>query len=297
MDLQKFLKKSKFPVEDCRDFPPSKIRFSDRCHYRIEVAGIERLSVLEALIDEMKHRKVPVHRIVGPIMGAMMLTKSELHDFVEKAMGAGIHVLATIGPRPSYDIGGRVRTPEGVAAGSGLRGMDHVVYGLKDALRAIEAGVAGFNITDSGILLALSQMKTEGLIPKETVLKASVGLGGSNPFNIRVLEMIGADSINPVGDLTVSMLATLRSVTELPFSIFISSVDSSGGFVRFHEAADIARCCSPVYLKIEPGESLSQYKAHKSVRLLEDLAREKVRQAQLAIETIEESDPHLKCSK
>jgi hypothetical protein len=58
------MEKHGVPGRDLYELPTSKKRFPDKCHYRIEISGVERPSTLEALIDEMDKRNVPVHRLI-----------------------------------------------------------------------------------------------------------------------------------------------------------------------------------------------------------------------------------------
>lgn len=52
---------------DVYDLPTSPLTFSDGVNYRIEISGIERLSVLRALVDEMDQRDVSVHRNISTV--------------------------------------------------------------------------------------------------------------------------------------------------------------------------------------------------------------------------------------
>ncbi len=57
------------PGGDAYDLPTSKKRFPDGAWYRMEVSGVERPNVLEALIDEMGKRNIAVHRLISVVMG------------------------------------------------------------------------------------------------------------------------------------------------------------------------------------------------------------------------------------
>jgi len=99
-----------------------------------------------ALINEMEKRDVPVHRLISMVMGATLLSDDELERFAELARDAKLEVIVTPGPRTLWDLGGQVRTPEGVLSGMRIRGMDNVSYLIGDIMRAIEFGFRGFLI-------------------------------------------------------------------------------------------------------------------------------------------------------
>lgn len=108
--------------------------------------------------------------------------------------------------------------------------------------------------------------------------------------------MLGADTFNPVADLTLPQLAALRKAVRIPIDLHVSIFDSFGGFNRLYETPEMARVCSPCYFKIEPGPSVSAlYKPWGSG--LERLAREKVTYAERIIQLVEENWPEGKISK
>jgi len=106
------MEKAGIPGRDAFDLPTSTKRFPDGAWYRIEISGVERPAVLEALIDESEKRKIPVHRAISVVMGATLLDKAELKDFAQMAADAKIEVILTPGPRASWDVGRQLVTPE-----------------------------------------------------------------------------------------------------------------------------------------------------------------------------------------
>jgi len=297
-EIRKLLEKHGVPGRDLYELPTSEKRFSDECHYRIEVSGVERPSTLEALIDEMEKRRVPVHRIISMVMGATLLSDDELESFARMARDAKLEVIVTPGPRNIWDLGGQIRTPEGALSGLRFRGSDNLVYVVADIRRAIDFGFRGFLITDEGLLWLLSQMREAGDIPKDVVFKVSIFAGHGNPAGARVLEMLGANTFNPVGDLTLPMLAAIRKAVNMPVDVHVYLFDSFGGFVRFWETPEITRVTAPCYYKIEPGPSVgSLYKPWVSPDHLAFLAREKVKYAEIIVSLIEKNYPEAKLSK
>lgn len=286
------------PGRDLYDLPTSKKRFPDKCHYRIEISGVERPSTLEALIDEMDKRNVPVHRLISMVMGATLLSDDEMERFARMAKDAKLEVIVTPGPRTLWDLGGQIRTPEGAVSGIRFRGSDNLAYVIADIKRAMEFGFRGFLVVDEGLLWLLTEMRKAGDIPKDVVFKVSIFAGHANPAGAKVLEMLGADTFNPVADLPLPMLAALRKAVDMPIDVHVYLFDSFGGFNRIWETPEITRITAPCYYKIEPGASVgSLYKPWVSPDLLAFMAREKVKTAEMIISLIEKNYPEAKLSK
>jgi len=296
--IRKAMEKHGIPGRDLYDLPTSDKRFPDKCHYRIEISGIERLSTLEALIDEMEKRHVAVHRLISTVMGSTLLTDDELEKFAERTNDAKLEVIITPGPRTLWDLGGQIRTPEGAISGIRFRGSDNLSYVIADIKRAIDFGFRGFLVVDEGLLWLLSQMRKTGDIPKDIVFKVSILAGHANPAGAKVLETLGANTFNPVADLPLPMLAAIRKAVNIPIDVHVYLFDSFGGFNRFWETPEIARVAAPCYYKIEPGASMSTlYKPWTSPEHHAFLAREKVKQAEIIISLIEKNNPTAKLSK
>jgi hypothetical protein len=292
------MEKHGVPGRDLYDLPTSKKRFPDKCHYRIEISGVERPSTLEALIDEMDKRDVPVHRLISMVMGATLLSDDEMERFARMAKDAKLEVIVTPGPRTLWDLGGQIRTPEGAVSGIRFRGSDNLAYVIADIKRAMEFGFRGFLVVDEGLLWLLTEMRKAGDIPKDVVFKVSIFAGHANPAGAKVLEMLGADTFNPVADLPLPMLAALRKAVDMPIDVHVYLFDSFGGFNRIWETPEITRVTAPCYFKIEPGASVgSLYKPWVSPDLLAFMAREKVKTAEMIISLVEKNYPEAKLSK
>ena len=299
MDLIKEnLKKMGFPEGDAYDLPTSPHAFPDGAHYRIEIAGVENAEVMEAVIDESEKRNVPVHRIIATVVGSTLLTDSELKTLAQMAAEKKYELVINPCGSRGWDNGRQYVTSEGFVSGMRLRGMDNVYYALKDIERCIEAGIRGFLVTDEGLLAVLAQMRKNGALPQDIIFKVSVFAGHGSPAGAKLLKDLGADTFNPLADLTLPMLAAIRKVVDIPVDVYVSLVDAMGGFYRFHEAAEIARICAPVYFKFEPGKSEGEiYKTWVEPGYKCFLAREKVRQAQSIIEWVKRLNPQIKCSE
>jgi hypothetical protein len=297
-EIQKTMEKYGVPGRDLYSLPTSEKRFPDKCHYRIEISGVERPSTLEAVIDEMEKRKVPVHRLISTVMGATLLSDKELEQFAKLAHDAKLEVIITPGPRTLWDLGGQIRTPEGAISGIRFRGSDNLAYVIADIKRAIDLGFRGFLVVDEGLLWLLAQMRKAGDMPKDVVFKVSIFAGHANPAGGKVLEMLGANTFNPVADLTLPMLAAIRKAVNIPIDVHVYLFDSFGGFNRLWETPEIARVAAPCYFKIEPGPSVgAMYKPWVSPDSLAFSAREKVKNAETIIQLIDKNYPEAKLSK
>lgn len=297
-DLQEFLSSMGIPPRDAYDLPTSTKRFPDGAVYRNEISSIERPSTLRAMQEEARKYKVKIHRVIAVTMGATLLTMDELKEMARMADGEATELVVLPGPRVMWDIGRMSSTPEGAYSGIRVRGSDYLSYTIADMMRAMEAGVRGFLVWDEGLLMVLVEMRQQGKIPSDTFFKVSVFTGHANPAGAKVIENLGADTLNPLPDLTLPMLGAIRQAINIPMDLHISIFDSQGGWYRVWEVPEICRICAPCYLKQEPGKSVADLcKPWSSETSLADLARQKVRNVQIMEELIQRLHPELMASE
>ncbi len=293
-DIQNFMEEMGVPGRDAYDLPSSPKRFADGACYRNEISSIERPSTMRAMLDEARKYKVKIHRVIAVTMGATLLTMDELRDISKMADDEGIELVILPGPRVMWDIGRMSSTPEGAYSGIRVRGSDYLSYTLGDMLRAMEAGIRGFLVWDEGLLMLLYNMREKGKIPKDCFFKVSVFTGHANPAGAKVIQNLGADTLNPLPDLTLPMLGAIRQAIDIPMDLHVSIFDSQGGWYRAWEVPEICRVCAPCYLKQEPGRSVADLcKPWTSETMLADLARQKVRNVQIMEELIQRVNPEL----
>jgi hypothetical protein len=243
-----FLARHHLPSGDRQAPSPSDRTFPGGGRYGIELASVNNAAILKSLLDLAKKYSVRVSRCVE-CRGIVRLPDADIREMVHTCAGEGIGLYLSIGPRAIYDTGGFVRSNNGRRVGYRLRGMESVVHAVEDVRRAADRGVRGFVVYDEGLLLLLDKLRKAGEIPERTVFKVSVHLGCSNPLSAKVYETLGADTINPVPDLDLSMLSAMRAAVSCPLDLFSDTAEEAGGILRTHEVPDLVRVASPVYLK------------------------------------------------
>ncbi|MEU4345667.1 hypothetical protein AB0H00_31190 [Nocardia sp. NPDC023852] len=222
--------------------------FPDGGRWRIEVPTVNSADAAESLLSQAQDRGVRINRITET-KGMCRHPAEEIRRYVELGRRHGVEVLMSVGPRATTDTSATARTQEGARIGYRLRGGEQLVRALEDVLRGVELGVRGIVVYDEGLLSTLDSLRQRGELPAELHFKVSAHCGHGNPASMRLLETLGANSINPVRDLSLSMLAALRQTVSVPLDVHIDNPSSSGNFIRTYEAPDFARILSPVYLK------------------------------------------------
>lgn len=223
-------------------------RFEDGGQFRFEVPGIQSPKTMKALLDEADRQNLVIHRVTQT-KGIMLLSDEEIAEMVDLAKDYGCELFLSVGPRATYDTSATVHTKEGSRIGYRLRGYDNLVYGIEDVKRAVNLGVRGILLYDEGLLFVLNQMRQNSQLPKNLHFKMSAHAGHGNPASAKLLESIGLDSINPVRDLQVPMLASIRDAVDIAIDLHTENPKSTGGFIRHYEVPEFIRVACPVYLK------------------------------------------------
>ena len=296
--IRSFMEAQGIPGRDGYDLPTSVKAFPDGANFRIEIAGVERASTMEAMLDEARKRNVTIHRVIAAVGGATLVDFEELRALAQMAYDEKIEVVMTVGHRKGWDSGAReMSNSEGAMQGFRLRGSDHISYHIADIMRCVEAGYRGFLVYDEGVLSILNQMRKEGFLPKETIFKFSVFGGYCSAAGAKVVQSMGVNSLNPSSDVSLPILASIRKAIDIPLDVYVIVVDSFGGTFRAYEAPEIARIASPCYFKFEPGTSEGEiYKPWVTEAWHQDFIRQKVRIASIVMELMERHAPGMKTS-
>jgi hypothetical protein len=282
-DPRAILRHLGLPATDAYALPTSAKRFADGGQYRLEIPSCEGPKALSAVIAAAKEHGVPIHR-VSQGSGVMLQTDGEIAEMVAMGREHGIEVCLFVGPRANWDTGVQAASSAGKVLGSSLRGADQLAYGIDDVLHAATLGVRSVLVADLGQLRVLGHMKTTGHLPPDFVLKISVTLAAANPATARVLEDLGATSINLPVDLTLPQIAAIRQAIDAMIDFYVESPDDFGGTVRHYETGELVRVASPIYLKYGLRNAPNIYPSGQHIEsLVLALSRERVRRAAIGL--------------
>ena len=247
-ETREYLKKIGLPQGDAYDMPSSDLRFPDGGAFRIENPTVNSAETVATLLETAEKNGITINRITETF-GMFRHTAAEIKEYCRLCHDYGAELLMSVGPRATYDTGATVLSSQGVRIGYRLRGMDQVLRAVEDVKRGYDLGVRGFLIYDEGMLWLVGKMRADGALPKEIIFKTSAHLGQCNPVSFKVLESFGADSLNPVRDLQIPMIAALRQAIKTPLDVHTDNPPGSGGFIRAYEAPEIVRVAAPVHCK------------------------------------------------
>ncbi|MDV6328042.1 hypothetical protein Q5L94_08225 [Idiomarina sp. Sol25] len=247
-DTREYLSSIGLPSGDAYELESSGKRFSDGGQYRFEVPGIQGPAAMESLLETVSNLDINIHRVTQT-KGIMLLTDAEISSMVKMALDAQVELVLSIGPRATYDTSASVLTNEGQRMGYRLRGQEQIVRAVEEVKRANALGCNSFLLYDEGLLWLLNQARDAGFISPSSKFKISAHCGHGNPCSARMLELSGADSLNPVRDIQLQMLTALRMTISIPLDVHTENPASSGGFIRHYEVPEMIRIASPIYLK------------------------------------------------
>jgi hypothetical protein len=287
VEIRAFLRSTGLPDGDLHDLPSSGKRFPDGALYRVEIPSTEGPACLEAVLEEAERLDVRVHR-VSQGSGVFMQTDAELDAMAERAAAARVEVSLFARPGAGWGLSATARAHAGFAASA--HGQDQVVANLEDCTRAAEHGFRSVLIADVGVLALHGEAREAGLLPPEMQAKVSVMLPAANPAAARVLESLGASTINLPTDLTLAQIAAIRAAVDVPLDVYVEAPDNVGGFVRHHEIPELIRVAAPVYVKFGLRNAPDVYPAGSHLEATTvALSRERVRRARLGLELLTRS--------
>ncbi|MBM3737109.1 MAG: hypothetical protein FJW39_15120 [Acidobacteria bacterium] len=261
-------------------------RFPDGGQYRIEIPSTEGPRALQTVIEEAARRRVPVHR-VSQGSGVMLMTDDEIVEMMSIGREHRMEVNLFVGPRATFDVGAQVFSAAGKTLGLSLRGADQLRFALEDVARGCRLGMRSILVSDIGSLQVVAKMRETGELPPNLIIKTSVMMAPCNPASAKLIEDLGADTINIPSDLTIPQIAAIRTALTKPIDFYIEAPDNIGGFIRYYEIPDIIRVAAPVYLKFGLRNSPDIYPCGTHIENTAlALSRERVRRAQIAMEMI-----------
>jgi len=288
-ETRDFLHSIGLPPGDLTDLPDSEKRFPDGAQYRVEIPSTEGPRCLEAVLEEAERREVRIHRI-SQGSGVFLQTDAELDEMAGISAAARVEVSLFARPNAAWDTSAAARAPAGGVFAPVARGQEQVVACLDDARRAADHGFRSVLIADVGVLSAFGEARSAGLLPPDMQAKVSVMLPAANPAAARVLERLGANTINLPTDLTLAQIAAIRAAVDVPLDVYVEAPDNLGGFVRLHEIPELIRVAAPVYVKFGLRNAPDVYPAGSHLEATTvALSRERVRRARLGMELLARS--------
>ncbi len=292
MNAADILKSFQLPSRDAHDLPTSAKRFADGGQYRIEIPSCEGPKAMEAVIDAAKEYHVGIHRI-SQGSGIMLQTDDETRRMTALGLANDMEVCLFVGPRANWDVGVQAASSGGKVLGSSLRGADQLGYGIDDVLHGLSLGITSVLVADLGQLKILGDMRTRGDLPSNFVLKVSVTLAAANPATARILEDLGATSINLPVDLSLAQIAAIRQTVDCAIDFYVEAPDDLGGTVRHYEIPELVRVAAPIYLKFGlrnhgPLYPSGQHLDHTVIAL----SRERVRRASIGLAILKRTMPN-----
>ena len=268
--------------------PSSAKRFPDGAQYRIEIPSTEGTACLDAVLGAAREFSVPVHR-VSQGSGVFMLTDAELARIADTAAAARVEVSLFARPNAAW-VNSTMAASPGLVAGSLARGREQLRQVLDDVVRAAEYGIRSVLIADIGVLAAFSAMRDKGIIPPDMQAKISVMMPAANPASARLLQDLGASTLNLPTDVDLADLAAIRAAVGIPIDLYVESPDNIGGLVRHHEIPEFVRIGAPVYLKFGLRNAPDLYPVGVHLESVATaMSRERVRRARLGLELLARS--------
>ncbi|MGK7951028.1 MAG: U32 family peptidase [Xenococcaceae cyanobacterium] len=285
-ETRAYLRNLGLPGEDLYNLPSSQLTFADGANFRVEIPTINTFEAAKALLEEANLQGITINRITETF-GIFRHTRTEIRDWVNLCRDYGCQLIMSPGPRATYDTSATVQSSQGVRIGYRLRGQEQLIRAIEDIKRGIELGVKGFLVYDEGMLSVVAQMRQDGELPPDISFKVSAHCGNANPASVRLMAQLGANSVNPVRDLELPMIAAIRQAVSIPLDCHTDNPPASGGFIRSYEAPEIVRIASPVYLKT--GNSVIS--SHGKLTSAED-GRQMAKQASITVEMVKRYCPN-----
>jgi hypothetical protein len=282
-EARRYLAGLGLPDRDLGELPTSARRFADGAQYRVEIPSVEGPAPFRAVLESAGERGLRVHRI-SQGSGMLLLTDDEIREMVALGREHAVEVCLFTGPRAAWDIGVQATAPAGRVVAGSLRGADQLVYALEDVRRGCELGVRSILVADTGQLWVLGRLRRSGDLPEDLILKVSISLPVTNPATARLLEDLGATTLNLPIDLSLAQIAAIRRAVELPLDVYVEGADDFGGAVRYYEAPELVRVAAPIHLKFTVRNAPGLYPSGEHLAgLAVASARERVRRAAIGI--------------
>lgn len=172
-----------------------------------------------------------------------------------------------------------------------------LLYAVEDVKHAGELGIRSILVADLGLLWILGEMKKAGQIPSNLLIKISLLYSVTNPATAKVLEHLGAGTLNISADLSLTQLANIRQANVAPMDIYVEVPDGFGGYLRYYEAPEMIRFAAPIYVKLGLRNAPDIYPSGQHLRQVGlAMSRERVRRARIVMDLIQRYYPDARMS-
>lgn len=285
------------PSRDLGELPASAKRFPDGVAWRMEIPSVEGPACVRAVLTGAHERGVPIRRL-SQGSGIFLHTDAELDEMAQLAAEAGVEYSLFARPCAGWGLSASARSAVAPLIAPIAHGQSQLAAVLDDILRAVDHGFRSVLISDIGALAAADQLRTAGDLPDDLVLKVSVMLPAGNSAAARVLEDLGANTLNLPTDLSLGQIAAIRAAVDIPLDIYVEAPDNTGGFIRHHEIPDLVKVAAPVYLKFGLRNAPDVYPAGSHLESTTvALSSERVRRSQLGYEFMQRAGVDLTTSE
>ncbi len=301
-------KKCKKSCKCEKSLPDSPKKFPDGANYRIEVSGIETVSILGAVVDEAKKQKIPIHRAIATVAGSSFYSDNDLTALAHLAAKEKIEVIICPGDLAHGFFG----NPNRNLNWQNAKEMNSYIC---EIFRCVDIGFRGFLVWSGPMLKVLNNLRFQDELPEETIFKVSTFANSCNVYDFFSHAEDGANTINAANGLTLANLSQIRRslcdevaidvhitfwqqvIVKVPRGEFHSITVP---YSRIEDAPEIARVASPVYFKFEKGNlGIGVYDLSKqnwTEKHLAEHKREDVRTAAEIVRRIQKEYSQLKLS-
>ena len=270
----------------------SNNEFNTGGNYGVELPVVNNFDTLQKTVRILRSEGVYVTRF-NETHSAFLLCNSEIQDMLNLCSEEGFGITFGIGLRPEYDRRATFyRSAFGLEQCRQVNNHDALRASLTDAIRLAELGCRGLIVYDLGVLRLLNIMRKEGALPKDMVFKASSHCMITNAIIGEIYAENGADGLTVIHDVGLPMLYSMRKriSSTVSLDVPIDTYRDKGGFIRFHEVAEIVQVAAPVFLKI--GASIQN---HPYQNTDDGMIVKRVNRIKRALEILEENFPMSKC--
>lgn len=272
------------PGRDLGELPDSAKRFPDGVAWRMEIPSVEGPACMRRVLQVAADLDVPIRRM-SQGTGVFLHTDAELDEMAAIAADAGTELSLFARPNAAWGTSATARSGIGPLIAPAAHGQAQLAAVVDDVLRAVDHGLRSVLVADLGALAVLGRLRAAGDLPTDLQFKVSVMLVAANAASARVLEDLGANTLNIPTDLSLAQIAALRQVVDVPLDVYVEAPDNTGGYVRHHEIPDLVRVAAPVYLKFGLRNAPDVYPAGTHLAATtEALSAERVRRARLGYE-------------